>query len=92
MAHINDLGRFYTQRLYWQKDDPPLIHFDRTVETVHPFRVGKCVVLRKPFSKDAYVFGAWVGKSQDEEAALLDAMGGRVTKDNGIRLTGEEDW
>lgn len=91
MAHITELGPLYAQKLYWHLDKPPLLHLDRTVETGAPYRLGKCVVIRAPFSKAALAIGAWVGKSRHEEEALLTSMGARVTKDNGVTLT-EEVW
>lgn len=90
MAHITDLGpHAYFQRLWWQTEHPPLVHFDVTNEIEAPYRHGKCVVLRVPFRKTALVFGVWT-KKQREQDALLSAIGGRVTKDNGIMVDG--DW
>lgn len=92
MAHITELGPFYAQKLYWHWHKPPLLHVDRTVETDAPYRLGKCLVIRAPFTKAALAVGAWVGKSRHEEDALLTSMGARVTKDNGITLTEGVDW
>lgn len=90
MAHIIDIGsRFYVQKLYWHVDQPPLVHKTHTTETEYPYRTGRCIVLRVPFRRVALVLGMWVGHSENEEEALLNAMDGRVTKDNGIRLDEE---
>lgn len=93
MAHINEIGdRFYTQSLFWHIDRPPLVHLTKTSETEPPFRVGTSLVLRVPFTKRAFVLGAWTSKAPTEEEALLNSMGARVTKGNGTVLDGEVDW
>jgi hypothetical protein len=89
MAKVHDIGsRLYWQRLYWHSEDPPLIHRTTTQEIEPPYRNGRCLVLRVPFTKVAIVLGAW-GSTMRESEALLSAVGGRVTKDNGIDI---DDW
>lgn len=93
MAHITDIGpRFYAQRLYWHTDNPPLVHVTHTTETEPPFRLGRCLVLRAPFTKVALALGVWVDRAEDEESALLRSMDARVTRDNGIRLDEGVGW
>jgi hypothetical protein len=92
MAHVTELGsRLYFQRLYWHSDSPPLLHLTVTQEIEAPFREGRCLVVRIPFTKRALVFGRWVGKRRQLDA-LLAATGGRITKDNGITAEELEEW
>lgn len=99
MAHITEIGpKFYFQKLYYL-DPPeggrrrhPLASTSFTTETEHPFRMGRCLVLRVPFTRIALACGVWVDHAEDEEEALLTAMQAWVLMDNGIRLTEEVDW
>lgn len=81
MAHITEMGPFYAQKLYWHADGAPLLHLDTTHEIEPPYRTGKCLVVRMPFSRTAHVVGVWTG-ARGEKDALLAAVGGRVTSDN----------
>lgn len=93
MAHITDLGpHFYAQKLWWHTENPPLAYVTHTTETEPPYRLGKCVVLRLPFTKRALALGAWVGEAEHEEDALLRSMDARVTRSNGVVLDEEVDW
>ena len=92
MAKITDVGPFaYVQRLYWTLENPPLWHLDVTNEIEYPFRRGRCLVLRVPFTKRAFAVGLW-GERQAEQEALLAAMGGRITRNNGVVLDELEGW
>lgn len=93
MAHITDLGpHLYAQTLWWHTENPPLFHITHTTETEPPYRLGRCAVLRLPFSKRALALGVWVAEAKHEEDALLRSMDARVIRDNGIRLDGTVDW
>lgn len=92
MAKVHDIGsRFYWQRLYWHSEDPPLVHRTTTQEIERPYRHGTSLVVRLPFTKIALVLGKWISERGEVEA-LLTAMQGRVTKDNGILDHEMEEW
>ena len=92
MAKTHDLGsKFYWQRLYYHSENPPLFDTEETQEIEPPFRFGKCVVLRAPGSRIAIVIGHWKDERREVDA-LLTAMGGRVTEDNGITDEEMEDY
>lgn len=89
---INDLGKhLYYQKLYWHTDKPPLFHRTTTTEIEWPFRHGKCLVVRAPFTKTAGAIGVWTGR-HNETTALLSAMGARVVNDSGINLEDYDEW
>lgn len=58
-----------------------------TQEIEEPFRTAAPLIVRLPFHK-ALVFGKWTGTQSDEEAALNNAMQGRVLADEDF----EEGW
>lgn len=92
MAKVHEIGtRLYWQRLWYQIDTPPLFARSHTQEIEPPYRYGTCVVIRLPFTKIAVIVGKWRSHKREVEA-LLAAMGGRVTKDNGITDEELEDW
>lgn len=83
MAHITELGPAYFQKLYWHTENPPLLHLDTTQETDRPYRTGRCLVVRLPFTRTALVLGVWTGRRKEFEA-LISAVGGRVIAGNSI--------
>ena len=86
MAKTNDIGSLlFTQRLYWTADNPPLISLQPSTEIEFPYRKGWGLVVRAPWSRRAWVLGAWTGRMSEQEA-LITATGGRVLKDNGIQI------
>jgi hypothetical protein len=92
MAKAHDLGqKFYWQKLYYHTENPPLFDTETTQEIEPPFRHGKCVVLRVPASKVAIVIGHWKDERREVDA-LLTAIGGTVTQENGITDEMMEDY
>lgn len=89
MAQTHDLGRLFAQRLYYHSDNPPVFTVTRSQEIESPFRAGRCIVVRLPFTKSAVALGVWLA-TKPERTALLDAMSGRVVQDNEVDDT--EDW
>jgi hypothetical protein len=53
----------------------PLLERGDTQMAEPPYRVGKSVVFRVPFTRTTFVVGWW-GRSMDEEEALYRALGG----------------
>jgi hypothetical protein len=92
MAKVHNIGpHLYWQRLYYHIDNPPLFDTETSQEIEHPFRYGECVVLRVPFSRMAFVLGVWKDEKREVDA-LLSAMGGRITLENGITDELMEDY
>jgi len=69
---------------YWHKKASPIVEVGSTQETEHPFRKGKCLVLRAPFTETGLYFGLWyynpkVNPDDDLtiDKILAEAMKGR---------------
>jgi hypothetical protein len=82
MPQVHDIGtKTYTHAMRYPTRKFPI--FDTggyTQEIEHPFRTGKALVLRIPFSTYAVVLGRW-GETKPEEQALTDAIGARRLDD-----------
>jgi hypothetical protein len=76
MAQTHDLGRFYTSSMNYlhRKAAPLLVERGWTNEIERPYRRGKCLVLRIPFTLKGLVFGLW-GRPGNEEDRLGAAIG-----------------
>jgi hypothetical protein len=82
---MKNFGPLYGGKLqYWHKKALPIVEIGSTTEAEFPYRLGKCLVFRVPFTHPGYYFGLWVKKTNihpdDEDAidALLsEAMKGR---------------
>lgn len=82
---MKTLGPLYAGKLrYWHKKALPVLEVGSTQETEHPYRKGKCLVFRAPFTEPGFYLGLFYKKPNihhdDEEAidALLsEAMRGR---------------
>lgn len=85
MAHTYDLGPTFAQLLYYHSATPPLLAFTRSQEIEPPFRAGRCVVARVPFSNRALAVGVWLRPKQELDA-LLTAMSARVVEDNDVDM------
>jgi hypothetical protein len=87
------LGPIYVGKLYyWHRHLLPIVEVGTTQETDMPYRKGKCLVFRAPFTKPGYYLGLWVerpkiGWDDDDriDKLLSDAMRGRTawTPDKG---------
>lgn len=89
---MKTFGPLYGGKLrYWHKKALPIIELGTTQETEHPYRKGKCLVFRAPFTEPGYYLGLFYMRpdvAHDDEAidALLsEAMRGRKawTPDDG---------
>lgn len=82
---MKTFGPLYIGTLrYWHKKPLPIVEVGSTTEIEPPFRLGKCLVFRIPFTHPGYYIGLWVKKTninQDDEdsidALLVQAMKGR---------------
>jgi hypothetical protein len=72
-------GSIYGGRLqYWHRKTLPILEVGTTQETEYPFRTGKCLVLRIPFTKPGFYLGVWVSNpnvNQDDEEAIAGLLG-----------------
>ena len=82
---MKTLGLLYAGKLrYWHKKALPILEVGSTQETEYPYRKGKCLVLRAPFTEPGFYLGVFYKKPnihQDDDdaidALLSEAMKGR---------------
>ena len=82
---MKSYGPLYAGTLqYWHTKALPILEVGSTQETEHPYKKGKCLVLRFPFTHTGYYFGVWYHKPNihidDEQGAheiLQKALKGR---------------
>jgi hypothetical protein len=61
MARLKLFGPLYVGKLkYWHKKMLPIVEVGTTQESEMPYRKGKCLVFRVPFTYPGYYLGAWV--------------------------------
>jgi hypothetical protein len=78
-------GPFYVGKLrYWHRKALPITEVGSTQETEYPYRIGKCLVFRAPFTESGYYLGVFykrpdIHPDDDEaiDALLSGAMKGR---------------
>lgn len=83
---MKTFGPLYVGTLrYWHKKAFPIIEIGSTQETEHPYRTGKCLVLRAPFTETGYYGGVFykhpkihVDDDDAIDALLSEAMKGRT--------------
>lgn len=93
MSEVREIGRsFYVQKLYYITKPAPLVDMVATNEIHPPYRTGRALALRVPFTKIALILGRWVDAHRSEQDALLAAMRGRVTQDNAVNLSEVDEW
>lgn len=67
-------GPLYGGKLqYWHNKFLPILEIGTTQEAEYPYRKGKCLVARVPFTKPGYYFGIFYHTpkiSPDDEAAI----------------------
>ena len=76
MAQTHSVGKYYWHKFKYPVKLKGLKDLAETQEIDPPFRYGKGVALRVPFTKFALVVGRW-DKSFDEGVALTRAINGR---------------
>lgn len=62
------------QRYTYRTAHPPLLDFGQLVGEEYPWRVGRCLLVRAPFTRKSVVLGFWTGKqpqSEDEDGPML---------------------
>lgn len=81
---MNTFGPLYVGKLrYWHKKALPVVEIGSTQETEHPYRSGKCLVFRTPFTESGRYIGVFYKRPNVEhddeaiDALLSDAMRGR---------------
>ena len=83
---MKSYGPLYAGSLrYWHKKVFPIIEIGTTQETEMPYRKGKCLVFRLPFTTPGAYLGVWVSRPDigwdDEDKIdeiLSEAMKSRV--------------
>jgi len=57
---MKSIGPLYGGKLkYWHKKALPVFEIGTTQETEMPYRLGKCLVVRVPFTHPGYYFGVF---------------------------------
>ena len=74
MPATKDVGRFFAHGLTYPSTNFPLVDRGVTQEIEHPFRLGKSLVLRVPFTRRAVVLGVWGASASDPDKALEKAL------------------
>jgi hypothetical protein len=82
---MKSYGLLYGGKLrYWHKKALPIIEVGTTQETEMPYRKGKCLVIRAPFTEPGFYLGIWVHRPdidwEDDDKIdelLSEAMKGR---------------
>ena len=74
---MKSYGLLYVGKLnYWHTKALPIIEIGTTQETEAPYRVGKCLVIRAPFTHPGFYLGVWYKRPdidlEDDEA--IDAL------------------
>lgn len=78
-------GPLYVGKLqYWHKKALPVLEVGTTQETEMPYRKGKCLVARIPFTHPGYFLGVWIKNPKIDwddddriDEVLSSAMKGR---------------
>lgn len=77
MPNVTQLGpTLYAHRMEYPTKNFPVFDRGDTQEIDWPFRTGKAIVTRIPFTRRAIVVGRWIGK-RSEEDALTSAIHAR---------------
>lgn len=77
MAETHDAGPLYVQRVnYPATKNLPLLERGWTTEIEYPYRRGRALVVRIPFTLIGFAIGLW-GEKNEEDANLLRAVSGR---------------
>ena len=82
---MKTLGPLYGGKLrYWHRKALPIVEVGSTTETEIPYRLGKCLVFRLPFTYPGFYIGLWtkhtnIHPDDDDaiDALLSEAMKGR---------------
>jgi len=80
---MKTFGALYGGKLeYWHRKALPVVEVGHTQETEYPYRKGRCLVFRMPFTRPGYYLGAWVSNPNihvdDDEA--IDALLGEAMR------------
>ena len=74
---MKTFGPLYGGKLrYWHKKALPIIEIGSTTEIERPYRKGKCLVFRAPFTEPGFYIGLWVKRTNihpDDDDAI-DAL------------------
>lgn len=84
------VGPFFWYTYDYGFTGAPLINLHGSTREVDPpYRYGRAVIVRLPFSTGALVLGKWDGQLEDEDSAILTATGGRLV---GVSTEEIREW
>lgn len=79
---MKTFGPLYGGQLnYWHRKFLPVVEIGTTQEVEYPYRKGKCLVLRVPFTEPGYYFGIFYQTpkiSPDDDIAIDDLLRGAL--------------
>jgi hypothetical protein len=80
---MKSYGPLYVGTLqYYHRKPLPVIEVGWTQETEHPYRKGKCVVFRAPFTKPGFYIGKWVYApdiAEDDDHAIDSLLSNAIS-------------
>lgn len=74
---MRSYGPLYVGTLkYYHRKPLPVVEVGWTQETEHPYRKGKCLVFRLPFTHPGAYIGLWVSNPQiaEEDDVAIDSI------------------
>lgn len=91
-------GPLYVGKLeYYHRNPLPIVEVGTTQETEVPFRKGKCLVFRVPFTLPGYYIGVWIHNPkimwEDDDRIdqlLIEAMKARTDEEGVARVREKE--
>jgi len=84
-VRVHSVGRIYWHPLKYAVKPKELVEKATTQEIEEPYRGGKGLSVRGPFTKNALVVGIWTHRYAESDA-LTAAIKGRIAQDSEI------DW
>lgn len=94
---MKSFGPLYVDKIrYWHKHTLPIVEKGWTRETEFPYRGGKCLVFRLPWTEPGFVLGLWTERPkinrEDDEA--IDDLIASALRASGDRFKAEEigEW
>lgn len=81
MSEIHSVHKIYWQVLKYPFVPPKFLDESETQEIDDPYRHGRGVAIKIPFTKSVLILGKWLSKKGESEA-LTYAIGGRILSDD----------
>ena len=94
---MKSLGPLYVDKIrYWHTKALPVVEVGWTRETDHPYRGGKCLVFRCPWTEPGFVLGVWTERPEihPEDDEAIDSLIASAMNVSANRFNAEEigEW